>query len=152
MTSAGDAEVILSVDATVARSATSAAEPTMADMAAQLQEAKVAALAAADRMATLLKQMEVMEAAAAKRRLDELAIQERIAATAAAASSTAAAAGTGAANAGSAAEAAPAPPDQAVQTDDSKPRQITMTDVYGEEDDKAGQVRTPAARLAAQRS
>ena len=39
MASAGDAELILSVDATVARPTSSTAEPTMADMAAQLQEA-----------------------------------------------------------------------------------------------------------------
>ena len=44
MASAGDAELILNVDATVARPTSSTAEPTMSDMAAQLQEAKAAAL------------------------------------------------------------------------------------------------------------
>ena len=43
-----------------------------ADLHAQLEEAKAAAMAAADRMQALLQQMAVMEAAAAERRLAEL--------------------------------------------------------------------------------
>ena len=167
MASGGDAELILNVDATVARPTSSTAEPTMSDMAAQLQEAKAAALAAADRMAALLKQMEVMEATAAKRRLAELAIQERIATAGATASAAAASASVAAASTGSAeaAPAAAAPPSQTVRFpssesgaerdssgDSKRGRQITMTDVYGEDDDKAGQARACRPDRPAQRA
>ena len=149
-------EATLVVNATLSprgsRADASATEPTMAGMAAQLQEAKQAALEAAERMAALLKQMEVMEATAAKNRLNELAIEERIAATAsaAAASSSGAAANTvtfevapGAAPSPSVSGVDAAGSETSLKGDDSKRgRQITMTDVYGEDDDKAGQVRT----------
>ena len=49
MATSGDAELILSVDATMARPTSSTAEPTTSDMAAQLQDAT-------DRMATLLNE------------------------------------------------------------------------------------------------
>ena len=161
-------EATLVVNATLSprgsRADASATEPTMAGMAAQLQEAKQAALEAAERMAALLKQMEVMEATAAKNRLNELAIEERIAATAsaAAASSSGAAANTvtfevapGAAPSPSVSGVDAAGSETSLKGDDSKRgRQITMTDVYGEDDDKAGQVRTrrPDPRRAQNRT
>ena len=49
-----------------------------ADLHAQLEEAKAAAMAAADRMQALLQQMAVMEAAAAERRLAELNVRAEL--------------------------------------------------------------------------
>ena len=50
----------------------------VADLHAQLEEAKAAAMAAADRMQSLLQQMAVMEAAAAERRLAELNVRAEL--------------------------------------------------------------------------
>ena len=49
-----------------------------AELQAQLEEAKIAAIAAADRMQSLLLQMAVMETAAAERRLAELNVRAEL--------------------------------------------------------------------------
>ena len=49
-----------------------------AELHAQLEEAKAAAIAAADRMQSLLQQMAMMEAAAAERRLAELNVRAEL--------------------------------------------------------------------------
>ena len=54
------------------------ARDPVADLHAQLEEAKAAAIAAADRMQSLLQQMAMMEAAAAERRLAELNVRAEL--------------------------------------------------------------------------
>ena len=54
------------------------ARDPVADLHAQLEEAKAAAMAAADRMQSLLQQMAMMEAAAAERRLAELNVRAEL--------------------------------------------------------------------------
>ena len=137
-----------------------------AELQAQLEEAKIAAIAAADRMQSLLLQMAVMETAAAERRLAELNVRAELnrqqlacGAQQAATSSTssAAAAAAAAAPGGGAVSALVEPPHSqrhrldavtAETTPDAKEagahhddrhHGITMTDIFDDPDHKDDQ-------------
>ena len=117
-----------------------------AELQAQLEEAKAAAMAAADRMQSLLQQMAVMETAAAERRLAELNVRAELnrqqLACAAATSSTSDAAPTATAllEPAAALQSEPGPvAKEAGAHHDDRHHGITMTDIFDDPDHKDDQ-------------
>ena len=118
-----------------------------AELQAQLEEAKAAAMAAADRMQSLLLQMAVMETAAAERRLAELNVRAELnrqqlacGAQQAATSSTSCSAPVEPAKADAlTAETRPDAKDAAGAHHDDRHHGITMTDIFDDPDHKDDQ-------------